>query len=250
MGTFNPLRPKPRDPHSFYLTKNSYRSHRAQRAASTAGAEQQLGYPTCSSTAHPWPGPGDGDEPSAHWGQVPQSPRLGSEALGGVHQLSVPGQQHKMRFPATPLSSSSVRGHLGVREGEGEGAGFRKARAGRENGVIVCLQHDARLLGAENLVCCPHICTAHRGQQAPKIFQDGQNAASPSPQQGVALIQTPVRSPRLNLAYSQWADSGRLTPGNPAPISAGFYSPRGPDQNHFGWAVVPEAACVAPCHGA
>lgn len=66
-----------------------------------------------------------------------------------------------------------------------------------------------------------------------KIFEDGQNLINSSPQQQVAPIQTPVHSPRLNLAYSPWANLERLRAGDLPLISAGFSSPHGPELSSF-----------------
>lgn len=92
----------------------------------------------------------------------------------------------------------SILLHSGLGKGK-EAASFKS--------ITECLQHCTHLLLPTHLYC-------PQRARAPEIFKDGQNANNPSPQQGVALIQTPVPSASLNLAYSQRAGSGRLTAGN------------------------------------
>lgn len=120
-----------------------------------------------------------------------------------------------------------------VKGRQGRGASFKETKVATVVREWYCqVPAVGRLLGSRLVVLLwevertLYVLPTHpycpQGATVPKIFEDGQNLINPSPQQGVALIQTPVHSPRLNLASSQWANMGRLTPGNPPLISVAF----------------------------
>lgn len=96
----------------------------------------------------------------------------------------------------------------------------------------------ASLGSGESSVCCPHLHSAHRGQQCPKYFNPRAKFIQPQPQQGAALIQTPVHPPSLNSVYSQQVSLGMFPLRSLPLISAGFYGFHSPDHHSLQWTVV------------
>lgn len=263
MGICNSLWPKSWETHSVYIPENFYHSHWEHWASSTSQdltSRKSSVIPSAGRRVNQRPDSRDGDKLSAPWWQAHKIPtttvRTGS-AVWCVRAVGPWAKKHKILFPATVLCLYSteqflstewllllpdrefllaktlrIKGRQGRRgwfsKHKGCHYGERTVSSSACSVVLVCWEdcwEVVLLWEVENtLYVLPTHPYCPQGATVPKIFEDGQNLINPSPQQGVVLIQTHVHSPSLNLAYSQRANSGRLTPGNLPLISAGFYS--------------------------